>query len=164
MISICNAVDHVEGDDNIPNEAKFKVYSHRADIQLLVKNWGYAITDLKSANSYLEDEGTIVKIIDCYIKLENYEKARETTNEKLKVNIDLNRKVFKESLELKNKVVLIESLIKEDQEKTNKFELFKDLSKSEKLNLYKILKGKGIKMKPQIHNIPSNYSVISLII
>ena len=63
------------------------------------------------------------------------------------------------SLVLKNKSDYVDKLIKDDQAKIEKYELFKDLSNMEKLSLYKILKGKGIKMKPQFHKIPSNYSV-----
>lgn len=87
MINICNAIDHVEGDDKIPNEVKYKVYNHRAGIQLMVKNWGYAISDLSSALNYIDSEEIIVKIVDCYINLENFEKAKEIINQRSKVNV-----------------------------------------------------------------------------
>ena len=53
----------------------------------MVKNWGYAISDLSSALNYIDSEEIIVKIVDCYINLENFEKAKEIINQRSKVNV-----------------------------------------------------------------------------
>ena len=87
MIHVCNGIDHAEGDENIPNSVKHKLYSHRSDIQILIKNWGYSVIDLNSAIKYEENENSSINLIDSLIKLENYEKAIEICKQNLAVII-----------------------------------------------------------------------------
>ena len=74
MYLICNAIDHVQDDPKCDN-IKYILYTHRAEIQLFVKNWGYAIDDLNSALKYKDnaqpEKGSVIDIDKTYLNLRN---------------------------------------------------------------------------------------------
>ena len=54
MIDICNAIDHCENDPDC-NHIKFRIYYHRGTMQVMVKNWRYAVDDLSESIKYIKD-------------------------------------------------------------------------------------------------------------
>ena len=63
MYYICNAIDHVKEDSTVPDWVKFDLYFHRSEIQLMVKNYGYTIDDLKSSTGEERISKAIAKIL-----------------------------------------------------------------------------------------------------
>jgi len=55
MFNICNALDHVRDDKETSNNVKAELFLQRGRIQVLVKNWGYAVTDLLDSKSFNEN-------------------------------------------------------------------------------------------------------------
>lgn len=158
MYYICNAIDHVVDDSTVPNQVKYDLYFHRAGIQVMVKNKGHAIDDLKSALFYMENDDAYMMLLECYISIEAYDKAMTLAEQRKKKLLEL------ELLETKNKVKLYEAEEKKIAELKNelianlqKLEAFKSMGNKEKLKLYDILTKRGIKLKPQIHNISQTY-------
>lgn len=158
MYLICNAIDHVQDDPKCDN-VKYILYTHRAEIQLFVKNWGYAIDDLNSALKYKDnaqpEKGSVIDIdktylnlINAYIKIEHFKKALNIINE---------RKTISQN----DKYVQYEKQIKAMKQKLlddlSKMEMFKGIENSKRITLYEELTAKGIKLKEQIHNIPPGY-------
>ena len=55
MFNICNALDHVRDDKETSYNVKAELFLQRGRIQLLVKNWGYAVKDLLDSKSFNEN-------------------------------------------------------------------------------------------------------------
>lgn len=154
MFNICSAIDHVKDDSTVPDKIKFDLYMFRVQIQLLVKNNGYAIEDLKSALFYEDDEQANFMLIDCYLKQEFFDRAKLALNKKKKKAIDMQEK---ETLDkFKQKEVEISNAESNLIEKLKSQEIFKNLEVDEKMNLYQELNRKGIKIKQQYHKVPAN--------
>jgi hypothetical protein len=154
MFNICSAIDHVKDDSTVPDKIKFDLYMFRVQIQLLVKNLGYAIEDLKSALFYEDDEKANLLLIDCYMQQEAFEKAKTAINKKKKKAIELQEK---ETLDkYKQKEAEVKNAEYDLLEKLQKQEVFKNLENDEKMNLYQELNRRGIKMKQQYHKVPAN--------
>jgi hypothetical protein len=56
MYRICAAIDHVKDDSTVSNLTKYNLYMFRANLQVFVKNYGYAVNDVKSALFYEEND------------------------------------------------------------------------------------------------------------
>jgi hypothetical protein len=56
MYYICTAIDHVKDDSTVADQIKYDLYIHRAKLQFLVKNYGHAINDLKSALFHKDED------------------------------------------------------------------------------------------------------------
>ena len=56
MYNICTAIDHVSEDSTVSDNLKFELYLFRANLQILVKNLGHAINDLKNALFYNDND------------------------------------------------------------------------------------------------------------
>ena len=90
---------------------------------------------------------------DSLVGLGSHEKAiqiLENFMKSTKLNEEISNK-FKEKLMEVNK---LKSVVEEN---LGKLQLFKDMKNKEKLDLYELLTNRGIKLKPQFHNIPQNY-------
>jgi hypothetical protein len=154
MIYVCNAIDHVKEDSTVPDQVKFDLYYHRSNIQLLVRNYGYALDDLKSALFYVDNDEAYMTLIECHLAMENYHKALKTTRERIKKLTEIN---MTDKLKLyKKEEAKVLSLIKELNDKLEKMETFKNLENDEKLQLYDNLTRRGIKLSPQMHKVPAN--------
>ena len=157
MFYICNAIDHVKDDSTVPDILKYDLYYFRTQIQLLVKNYGYAIEDLRSALFYVDNDEAYFSLIECHVAQENYEKALKEIRNRLKKISELEIS----DLSSKCKLYKIEEqkvlgYIKELEDKLDKMETFNKLENKEKLKLYDLLTRRGIKIKPQVHKIPAN--------
>ena len=168
MINICNAIDHSK-DEKSCDYIQFSLFYQRSLLQILVKNWNYAIEDIKNAikfipkikendlKKYINDEiidKCYFNLIESFINLNLYEKEEkiinERKNEKILINknlIENNEKYDKKIKELKQKLI----------EKLNKIETFKNLKEKEKIILFDELTSKGIKLKKEIQNVPISY-------
>lgn len=153
MYTMCNAIEHVENDEKC-DHVKFTLYYSRSQLQIIVKNWGYAIQDLLQALKYDSHsskdqlEKAIEDIIQCYIQLKELNKATNILNEyKMKINSSL-------YTSLSEKIDLMKQKLIDD---LDKIETFKSMEHSEQIKLYEALTSKGIKLKKQFHNIPAGY-------
>jgi hypothetical protein len=157
MFYICNAIDHVKDDSTVPDVLKYDLYYFRTQIQLMVKNYGYAIEDLKSALFYVDNDDAYLSLIECYVAQENYERALKEIKNRIKKMSELEIPQQMEKLKLfKMEQEKVLAYIKEIEDKLEKMETFKNLENKEKLKLYDILTRRGIKIKPQVHKIPAN--------
>ena len=110
MIDICNAVDHCENDP-ICEHIMFRIFYHRGKMQVMVKNWRYAVEDLsqgiKFINSMNKDEynkelneGNIddayLKLIQSYIELKMFKKAKEIIKQRKNVKENEGLKEYKD--------------------------------------------------------------------
>jgi hypothetical protein len=155
MYYICNAIDHVRDDGTVPDHLKYDLFLFRSEIQVMVKNLGYAVEDLKSALFYVENDSTFFLLIECYIAMEAYEKANKIISTRLKKLQEVNLAEDQNAItNYKAKADKIKHLQNELIENLHKMEAFKSMEDKEKLKLYDELFKKGIKLKPQIHNIP----------
>ena len=168
MINICNAIDHSK-DEKSCDYIQFSLFFQRSLLQILVKNWNYAIEDIKNAikfipkikendlKKYINDEiidKCYFNLIESFINLNLYEKAEKIINERKNEKILINKNLIenyekydKKIKELKQKLI----------EKLNKIETFKNLKEKEKIILFDELTSKGIKLKKQIQNVPISY-------
>lgn len=154
MYNICNAIDHVKEDSTVSDKTKHDLYMYRSTIQLMVKNQGYAIEDLKSALFYVDDIQSFSKLIDVYIEIEAYDKAKTLISNRLKkIKNIANEEEMKILLKKENE---IKDLQNDLMEKLKKLQIFKNMENVNKIKLYEELTKRGIKLKPQIHNIPVN--------
>ena len=157
MYYICNAIDHVKDDGTVPDIIKFDLYYWRAGIQLMVNNIGYALEDLKSALFYNENDQAYFMLIKCYKKQEAYNKALKliaTRKSKLENDSNTDQEIINKYNLYNKKISNLQSQL---VDRLKKLEIFKNMEKEEKLKLYDELTRHGIKLKPQIHNIPANY-------
>jgi hypothetical protein len=157
MFYICNAIDHVKDDSTVPDSLKYDLYHYRTQIQLMVKNYGYAVEDLNSALFYQDNDEAYFTLIECYVAQESYEKALKVIRRRMKklVENDLPEDKAKYKL-FKLEEGKILKYIEELEEKLQKMETFKNLENKEKIKLYDILTRRSIKIKPQVHKIPAN--------
>ena len=169
MIDICNAIDHCEKDEE-SNHIKFRLYYHRGTMQVMVKNWRYAVEDLSESIKYIKDmnqnefnnelkEGNIddsyLKLIKSYMEIKLFSKAKELIKIRKKVD-------EKEGLkEYKDKYISMEKEIHNLKQKLlddlNKMEAFKNMENDKQIKLYDELTNKGIKLENQLMNIPAGY-------
>ena len=100
MFDICNAIDHVENDESC-DYIKFDLYYQRVQIQIMVKNWGYAVEDLLNAIKFIPKmksddkekksnngiiDNSYFLLIQSYIELKLFKKAKKIINERIKSN------------------------------------------------------------------------------
>jgi hypothetical protein len=155
MYNICSAIDHVKDDGTVPDYLKFDLYMFRVGIQIMVRNMGYAIEDIKSALFYKDDDEAKYLLIDCYIKMEAFDKAKAIIEKSKKKAVELQE--YEKIKLYEKKEEEIQTAKEEFNEKLQKLQIFKDMENDQKLRLYNELSRKGIKLKQQIHNIPANY-------
>lgn len=84
MLYICDAIDHLKEDQEVSLEMKYQIYFFRAGIHILVKNYGYAIDDLKQCVKILDKDEAHLKIAECYITMEETQKAKNIIEQRLK--------------------------------------------------------------------------------
>jgi len=84
MIYICDAIDHLKEDQEVSPEMKYQIYYYRAGIHMMVKNYGYAIDDLKNCVKILDKDEAHFKLSECYIALEETQKAKNIIENRLK--------------------------------------------------------------------------------
>ena len=169
MIDICNAIDHCENDPSC-DHIKFRLFYQRGKMQVLVKNWRYAVEDLtisiKFINSLNKEEfikelnkGNIddayLKLIQSYIELKLFKKAKEKKKEKKNANENEGLKSYKD------KYIYLEKNIEDLKQKLlndlNKMEAFKNIENEKKIILYDELTNKGIKLENQLINVPQGF-------
>jgi len=157
MFYICNAIDHVKNDSTVPDGLKYDLYAHRTKIQLMVKNYGYAVDDIKSALFYLDNNDGYFTLIECYVAQESYEKALKVIDTRMKkikeIEIPEEQAQYK-LFEIEKAKIL--KYVEELEGRLEKMETFKNLENKEKLKLYDILTKRGIRLKPQLHKVPAN--------
>ena len=98
MIDICNAIEHCENDPTC-DYIKFELYLHRGKMQVMVKNWRYAIDDLSEAIKFIpsmkkEDydknlknnkiDDAFLKLIESCFQLKLFKRAKEIIKERKK--------------------------------------------------------------------------------
>ena len=169
MIDICNAIDHCENDPEC-NHIKFRIYYHRGTMQVMVKNWRYAVDDLSESIKYIKDmnqnefdnelkEGNIddayLKLIKSYIEIKLFSKAKELIKQRKKVGEKEGLKSYKDKYINMEKD--IENLKQKLLDDLSKMEAFKNMENEKQIKLYDELTSKGIKLENQIVNIPSGY-------
>jgi hypothetical protein len=169
MIDICNAIDHCENDPEC-NHIKFRIYYHRGTMQVMVKNWRYAVGDLSESIKYIKDmnqnefdnelkEGHIddayLKLIKSYIEIKLFSKAKELIKQRKKVDEKEGLKSYKDKYINMEKD--IENLKQKLLDDLSKMEAFKNMENEKQIKLYDELTSKGIKLENQIVNIPSGY-------
>ena len=169
MIDICNAIDHCENDPSC-DHIKFRLFYQRGKMQVLVKNWRYAVEDLtisiKFINSLNKEEfikelnkGNIddayLKLIQSYIELKLFKKAKEKIKERKNANENEGLKSYKD------KYIYLEKNIEDLKQKLlndlNKMEAFKNIENEKKIILYDELTNKGIKLENQLINVPQGF-------
>ena len=161
MFDICNAIDHVENDESC-DYIKFDLYYQRVQIQIMVKNWGYAVEDLLNAIKFIPKmksddkekklnngiiDNSYFLLIQSYIELKLFKKAKKIINERIKSN-EVNDIKKKEYEKYNKKIEDIKQNILNDLEK---IEIFKNMENSKKLQLYDDLTLKGIKLKKELN-------------
>ena len=169
MIDICNAIDHCENDVE-SNHIKFRIYYHRGTMQVMVKNWRYAVEDLSDSIKYIKDmnqkefadelkEGHIddayLKLIKSYIEIKLFSKAKELIKIRKKVDEKEGLKSYKDKYINMEKD--IENLKQKLLNDLSKMEAFKNMENEKQILLYDELTNKGIKLEKQIVSIPSGY-------
>ena len=170
MIDICNAIDHCENDPSC-DHIKFRIYYHRGKMQVMVKNWRYAVEDLTQGIKFINslnkeefnkelNEGNIddafLKLIQSYIELKLFKKAKEKIKERIKAceneeGLKSNKKKY---IDFEKN---IENLKKKFLDDLNKIETFKNMENEKKIALYDDLTNKGIKLENQLINVPQGY-------
>ena len=171
MFDICNAIDHVENDESC-DYIKFDLYYQRVQIQIMVKNWGYAVEDLLNAIKFIPKmksddkekklnngiiDNSYFLLIQCYIELKLFKKAKKIINERIKSN-EVNDIKKKEYEKYNQKIEDIKQKLLNDLEK---IEIFKNMENSKKLQLYDDLTLKGIKLKKELnYYIPPGAQVV----
>ena len=169
MIDICNAIDHCEKDVEC-NHIKFRIYYHRGTMQVLVKNWRYAVDDLSEAIKYIKDmdqnefnnelnEGNIddayLKLIRSYMEIKLFSKAKELIKIRKQVNEKEGLKSYKDKyISMEKEIHQLKQKLLDD---LNKMEAFKNMENDKQIKLYDELTSKGIKLENQLVNIPAGY-------
>jgi hypothetical protein len=96
-----------------------------------------------------------VSLIDCFINLENFDKAFKTIDQRI------NKKKLLEQEDLikiyNSKEEYAKSVKSQLISKLEKLQIFKNVEDSQKLKIYDRLTRHGIKLKQQYHNIPAHY-------
>ena len=169
MIDICDAIDHCENDPTC-DHIKFRIFYHRGTMQVMVKNWRYAVEDLaqgiKFINSMNKDEynkelndGNIddayLKLIQSYIELKLFKKAKELIKLRKNANENEGLKSYKDKyIEYEKNIEQLKQKLLDD---LNKMETFKNMKNEKKIGLYDELTSKGIKLENQLVNVPPGY-------
>ena len=169
MIDICDAIDHCENDPTC-DHIKFRIFYHRETMQVMVKNWRYAVEDLaqgiKFINSMNKDEynkelndGNIddayLKLIQSYIELKLFKKAKELIKLRKNANENEGLKSYKDKyIEYEKNIEQLKQKLLDD---LNKMETFKNMKNEKKIGLYDELTSKGIKLENQLVNVPPGY-------
>ena len=169
MIDICNAIDHCEKDEEC-NHIKFRLYYHRGTMQVMVKNWRYAVEDLSESIKYIKDmnqnefnnelkEGNIddsyLKLIKSYMEIKLFSKAKELIKIRKKVDEKEGLKTYKDKyISMEKEIHNLKQKLLDD---LNKMEAFKNMENDKQIKLYDELTNKGIKLENQLMNIPAGY-------
>ena len=169
MINICNAIDHCENDPEC-DHIKFRIFYHRGKMQVMVKNWRYAVEDLSQGIKFIHNmnkeefikelnEGNIddayLKLIQSYIELKLFKKAKELIKERKKANENEGLKSYKDKYtDLEKNIENLKQKLLDD---LNKMEAFKNMENEKKILLYDDLTNKGIKLENQLINVPAGY-------
>jgi hypothetical protein len=169
MIDICNAIDHCEKDEEC-NHIKFRLYYHRGTMQVMVKNWRYAVEDLSESIKYIKDmnqnefnnelkEGNIddsyLKLIKSYMEIKLFSKAKELIKIRKQVNEKEGLKSYKDKyISMEKEIHQLKQKLLDD---LNKMEAFKNMENDKQIKLYDELTSKGIKLENQLVNIPAGY-------
>ena len=169
MINICNAIDHCENDPEC-DHIKFRLFYHRGKMQVMVRNWRYAVEDLSQGIKFIKNmnkeefnkelnEGNIddayLKLIQSYIELKLFKKAKELIKERKKVNENEGLKSYKEKyVDLEKNIENLKQKLLDD---LSKMEAFKNMENEKKILLYDDLTSKGIKLENQLINVPAGY-------
>ena len=167
MINICNAIDHCENDPEC-DHIKFRLFYHRGKMQVMVKNWRYAVEDLSQGIKFIHNmnkeefikelnEGNIddayLKLIQSYIELKLFKKAKELIKERKKANENEGLKSYKDKYtDLEKNIENLKQKLLDD---LNKMEAFKNMENEKKILLYDDLTNKGIKLENQLINVPA---------
>ena len=169
MINICDAIDHCENDPSC-DHIKFRIFYHRGTMQVMVKNWRYAVEDLSKGIQFINsmnkeefnkelNEGNIddayLKLIQSYIELKLFKRAKETIKQRKNVNENEGLKSYKEKyIEFEKNIENLKQKLLDD---LSKMEAFKNMENEKKILLYDELTSKGIKLENQLVNVPPGY-------
>ena len=169
MINICDAIDHCENDPSC-DHIKFRIFYHRGTMQVMVKNWRYAVEDLSKGIQFIKsmnkdefnkelNEGNIddayLKLIQSYIELKLFKRAKETIKQRKNVNENEGLKSFKEKyIDFEKNIENLKQKLLDD---LSKMEAFKNMENEKKILLYDELTNKGIKLENQLVNVPPGY-------
>lgn len=88
MLFICDAIEHLKTDQEISKEMRYQIYFFRSGIHILVKNYGYAINDLKEAIKNFDKDEAHLKIADCLINLGEENEAKKIIEQRLNSNLN----------------------------------------------------------------------------
>ena len=169
MIDICNAIDHCENDPTC-DHIKFRLFYHRGKMQVMVKNWRYAVEDLSQGIKYINSmskeefeqelkkeniDDAYLKLIKSYIELKLFKKAKETIKKRIQVNENEGLKSYKDKyIDCEKNIENLKQKLLDD---LNKMETFKNMENEKKILLYDELTNKGIKLENQLINVPAGY-------
>ena len=169
MIDICNAIDHCENDPSC-DHIKFRLFYHRGKMQVMVKNWRYAVEDLSQGIKYINSmskeefeqelkkeniDDAYLKLIKSYIELKLFKKAKETIKKRIQVNENEGLKSYKDKyIDCEKNIENLKQKLLDD---LNKMETFKNMENEKKILLYDELTNKGIKLENQLINVPAGY-------
>ena len=169
MINICDAIDHCENDPSC-DHIKFRIFYHRGTMQVMVKNWRYAVEDLSKGIQFIKsmnkdefnkelNEGNIddayLKLIQSYIELKLFKRAKETIKQRKNVNENEGLKSYKEKyIDFEKNIENLKQKLLDD---LSKMEAFKNMENEKKILLYDELTNKGIKLENQLVNVPPGY-------
>lgn len=169
MINICDAIDHCENDPSC-DHIKFRIFYHRGTMQVMVKNWRYAVEDLSKGIQFINsmskeefnkelNEGNIddayLKLIQSYIELKLFKRAKETIKQRKNANENESLKSYKEKyIDFEKNIENLKQKLLDD---LSKMEAFKNMENEKKILLYDELTSKGIKLENQLVNVPPGY-------
>ena len=169
MIDICNAIDHCENDPTC-DHIKFRLFYHRGKMQVMVKNWRYAVEDLSQGIKYINSmskeefeqelkkeniDDAYLKLIKSYIELKLFKKAKETIKKRIQVNENEGLKSYKDKyIDCEKNIENLKQKLLDD---LNKMETFKNMENEKKIILYDELTNKGIKLENQLVSVPAGY-------
>ena len=169
MIDICNAIDHCENDPTC-DHIKFRLFYHRGKMQVMVKNWRYAVEDLSQGIKYINSmskeefeqelkkeniDDAYLKLIKSYIELKLFKKAKETIKKRIQVNENEGLKSYKDKyIDCEKNIENLKQKLLDD---LNKMETFKNMENEKKILLYDELTNKGIKLENQLVSVPAGY-------
>ena len=136
----------------------------------MVKNWRYAVEDLSQSIKYINSmnkeefeqelkKGNIddayLKIIQSYIELKLFKKAKETIKKRIQVNENEGLKSYKDKyIDCEKNIENLKQKLLDD---LNKMETFKNMENEKKIILYDELTNKGIKLENQLVSVPPGY-------
>lgn len=104
MLYICDAIDHLKEDEEVSPEMKYQIYFFRAGIHMMVKNYGYAIDDLKECVKIIDKDEAHLKIAECYLAMEDNQKAKNIIEQRLNSS---NYNEIKSNSKIENDVQII---------------------------------------------------------